>query len=151
MKRAVDESGSTARDHLWAARRDVKLLREAVAVQPMAPAGGGRSGQRGLTVANLSGHAFPTGTRRRVMRLYVGPQGEPELPLLVEWSTGGDGVLGSKSVALRPGQQQIVPVATFPGADLISYRLVYVRDRFTPELYSLEICSGTMRISSTSR
>ncbi|GMU21106.1 MAG: hypothetical protein AMXMBFR13_12000 [Phycisphaerae bacterium] len=151
MKRAVDESGSTARDHLWAARRDLKLLREAVAVLPMAPAGGGRSGQLGLAVANLSGHAFPTGTRRRVIRLYVGPQGEPELPLLVEWSTGGDGVLGSKSAALRPGQQQIVPVATFPGADLISYRLVYVRDRFMPKLYSLEICSGTMRISSTSR
>jgi hypothetical protein len=61
------------RAHTWAARRDVQRLRDGLSATLTLTRG---TAAPTLALINLSGHAYPTGTRRRALRILAGPSGD---------------------------------------------------------------------------
>ena len=144
MPPAPGEDARKLPGHSWNARRDVKLLREGINVQVHrldAPDG---SPVVRLTLTNLSAHRYPTGTRRRALRVYAGPLGTDRLPLIATLSPVRPGaVFSGTSPALKPGEQRTFLVKLTSDVPVVEYRLVYVRNRFVRGGYEVEIVSGT--------
>lgn len=130
------------REHRWAARRDPEMLRAAVDVQVAA---GADSRCVHLTLINLAGHAFPAGTRRRAVRVYAGPGGGPDLPLVLTLSLDSPGGPGSRGTVLAPGERRVIAVPIPADAEMVAYRLDYVRDHYNPSSYIAVIMSGSFR------
>ena len=149
-------------EHRWSARRNPRLLREAVHLTvSVAPPTQDPPRQR-LIVTNLSGHAFPTGTCRREVSLYVGRtpdrtgatrpssggQGDPvqgaEAVLLRRWAAARPGLgPADMSTQLGPGERQEISLPA--GSETENYRLNYVRDRWNLSLFSTTIVEGSLR------
>ncbi|MCX5675587.1 MAG: HEAT repeat domain-containing protein [Planctomycetota bacterium] len=132
----------TERGHAWAARRDVARLREGVAVRMAAgPRDAAAPGVR-LILINLAGHAYPTGSRRRAIRIVAGPPGaegsvaaglspdRPGRPAAGGWP----GAAGSPALAssLAPGEQREFVIPAAAGAQAMTVRLQYCRDVTDP-------------------
>ena len=130
------------RDHRWAARRDPAFLRSGVDLQ-WAKMEDGR-GVR-VTMTNLSGHAFPVGTRRRAVRLYAGAGASAELPLVLTLSADTYEGPGAHAPALAPGEQRVFDLPQLGDADALGYRLEFVRDHYNPNSYTAIIMSGSFR------
>jgi hypothetical protein len=137
------ERDARARDHRWAARREPAFLATGVAVET-----GDTTNPRASAaplqfwIANLTGHSFPTGSRRRAIRL--------------EWVSGNSAVrwldLGPRrpsifsldsQPALAPGEQRIVKSAR-PTGPVDGWRLMFYRNRFDPTAYSTTIVAGAV-------
>lgn len=144
-----EDDGPQRREHRWAARRDVPLLRHGIAVQPVLVRNDQGKPEVRITLVNLSGHSYPTGTRRRGVRLYAGPaSGGGDPPALCTLSPAQPGLpRDGLEPALAPGEQRTVTVASGGGAEKIVYRVRYFRDLLNPEAYSVEILSGTVDLS----
>jgi len=129
-------------DHRWAARRDREFLRTGVDVQYAASEDGHAPG---LSITNLTGHAFPTGTRRRAVRLYAGSAASEELPLVLTFCIDPLDEPGAGAPVMTPGERRIIQVPLPPDADSLAYRLVFVRDHYNPGSYTAVIMSGSFR------
>ncbi|HUU11973.1 MAG TPA: multiheme c-type cytochrome [Phycisphaerae bacterium] len=131
------------RRHDWSARRNRPLLGDGIDVAAVRS----RDEQGGtvirFTLTNLSGHAFPTGTRRRLVRLYAGPEGGQADAVVTLAPVRPGTMFGAGGPALAPGGQQTVLTPVPPGASAMAYRLVYYRDGAAPRGYAIEILSGT--------
>jgi len=134
--------------HGWSARRNRTLLRSGIDLATIRTRGdaGGRALK--LTLTNLAGHAYPTGTRRRAVRLLVGAEGGPETVIATFSPVRMGGPLGDAKPALAPGEQRAFTVPLPEGASGIAYRLLYVRDVTNPESDTLEIVSGSNPVGS---
>ena len=134
--------------HDWAARRNRDLLRSGIDLASVRTRDdAGRTALR-LTLTNLAGHAYPTGTRRRAVRLLAGAEGGLQV-LIAAFSPLGRGApLGGAQPALAPGEQREFTVPLPQDASGIAYRLLYVRDVTNPEGYTLEVLSGSNPVGS---
>ena len=134
--------------HDWAARRDVGLLRSGIDLAAVRSRDQGVRPAVRLTLTNLSGHAYPTGTRRRAVRLYAGPEGGEEALIAAFSAAHPGGGPADAAPPLAPGEQRgfLVPVTAEAGG--FAYRLVYYRDAADPRGYVAEILSGTLPLGS---
>ena len=132
--------------HAWAARRDVGRLQEGVAVRSEAEKGPGpfsASPQIRFRLINLSGHACPTGSRRRALRILAGPTGG-EMRIVAELSplagqacrgltAGRRGRLAPMGQpALAPGEAREFLIPAPAAAATVTIRLQYCRDVTDP-------------------
>ena len=120
------------RGHAWAARRDVARLREGVAVRMEAgPRDAAAPGVR-LSLINLSGHAYPTGSRRRAIRIVAGPPGaEGSVAADLSPDRPGRPAAGGRP-SLAPGEQREFVIPATAGAQAVTVRLQYCRDVTDP-------------------
>lgn len=129
-------SGWTAlRDHGFSARRNPSLLRDGLDVRAArALDAAGRPVVR-LTLTNLAGHAYPTGTRRRALRASIGPAA----------SAGAQGVPPAHAVRceLSPGETRTLDLPAAPGP--VRWEVRYVRDWFDPGRQSVAIREGLLQ------
>jgi Cytochrome c554 and c-prime len=121
-------------DHLWAARRDIDLLRNGITLKISRDP----QGRTVLSLRNLAGHAYPTGTIRRGLRLFAQSDDQPERLIV----TLADGLSNSAEpprtdTALRPGEERRFLLAGRPRR--VRARLVYLRNRFQTAGYTAEI------------
>ena len=156
MRRLRRPDGPGPRDHRWAARRDVDLLREGIDIQVRRPRGDGQGQKVRLVLTNLSGHAYPAGSRRRALLVYAGAGagGEPPLiatlaprrPGLLHVAAAGNQQGANTQPALAPGEQRSFDVSVAASAEAVAWRVVYCRNLLQPGSYSVEILSGTERL-----
>jgi hypothetical protein len=128
MPKAPASKGNNAASHHWSARRSPEFLRSGISVRVI-PLAGEKGLQRvRLTLTNLSGHAFPTGSRRRAVRLYAG---EPEKEKII--TTLSPARLPKPwrdaQPSLAPGEQRSYILTLPPDTDSIRYRLTYCRNQ----------------------
>jgi len=136
--RTVDGERS-GRTHTWSARRDVPRLREGISVA-LAVSKGAAAPAAQMTLVNLSGHAYPTGTRRRALRVLAGPPGEETPATVADLSPVRPGrPLFVSQPALAPGEQRTVAIPAAPSATAIVCRLLYCRDACDPRAFVAEI------------
>ncbi len=124
--------------HYWAARRDPDFLRGGIDAK-IRPAGNDRWQ---LVLTNLSGHTYPTGTRRRAVRVYVqvGQDAEQLLAVLRPHRLEDDADTDDgQQASLAPGEQRTYLLPDTESS--IRCRLVFVRDRFKDDSYVCEIAS----------
>lgn len=126
--------------HLWGARRDVALLRSGIVMKFEEQ----DSGELSLVLANLAGHAYPSGGVRRGLRLYLQVGDEPEMLVAVladdlERRQEAGGEPPRLQPVLQPGETRAYPLSG-SGED-VRARLVYVRNRFQTGGYTVEIDS----------
>jgi hypothetical protein len=127
------------RTHTWSARRDVRRLREGIWAA-IAAGKGDVQLALGLSLVNLAGHAYPTGTRRRALRILAGPSGDAALPVVADLSPVRPGrPLAASQPALAPGEQRAVALPVASGATAIVCRLLYCRDACDPQAAVTEI------------
>ena len=125
------------RAHTWSARRDVQRLRDGLSATLAVTRG---TAAPTLSLVNLSGHAYPTGTRRRALRILAGPPGEEAQATMADLSPVRPGRPFEAALpALAPGERRAVPLAVPPGAPAIVCRLLYCRDVSDPQAYVVEI------------
>lgn len=123
-------------EHLWAARRSIPLLQSGLTMNVSRDP----NGQAAITLRNLAGHNYPAGRTRRAMHLYAQLDDEPERLI----ATLADSLPGTANPTiivptLAPGEARVIPL---PGhADRVQARLVYARNRFVHEAYTVEITS----------
>lgn len=138
MPAPPDADGPPA--HRWAARRDPELLRGglhlAVAPDPD-PTG---PPQVVLRLTNLAGHAYPTGSSRRALDVQISLNGRPYETLLrfSPHRPAGDPRLTDRP-ALAPAETVEHVLAVPADADRLIVRLLYTRDRFAAEPWSMVI------------
>ena len=125
-------------NHTWAARRDPALLRSGIQLSITLD----DQDQVVVHLQNLAGHAYPTGTVRRAIALYVQLDDEPERLVATLADTSPTTEPATKlTPALKPNEQRRY---ILPGSPLhITARLVYRRNRFEPDSYTTEITSAT--------
>jgi hypothetical protein len=127
------------RTHTWSARRDVRRLREGIWAA-LAAGKGDVQPALGLSLVNLAGHAYPTGTRRRALRILAGPPGDAALPVVADLSPVRPGrPLAASQPALAPGEQRVVPLPVPAGATAVTCRLLYCRDVSDPQAFVTEL------------
>jgi hypothetical protein len=73
-----------------------------------------------LRLINLSGHAYPTGTRRRALRILAGPSDRPDTATVY------------RLPPLAPGEQREFALPVEGGAATLMIRLQYCRDVTDP-------------------
>jgi cytochrome c554/c'-like protein len=120
--------------HLWGARRDIALLRSGI-VMKVQKEGGDKAS---LTLQNMAGHAYPSGGVRRALQLYIQiDDDEEKLLAILADDLEGTAEADNQQPALQPGETRAYPLAS--SAQEIQARLVYVRNRFDPDSYIIEI------------
>lgn len=143
LELADEESGRCADchmpggEHLWGARRDIPLLRSGIVMDVSQGADGGAV----VTLRNLAGHNYPSGRTRRALQLYVQLDDEPER-LIATFADALPDAAADPSVtgpALAPGETRSVALPGRPTRVLA--RLVYARNHFVPDAYTVEIVS----------
>jgi hypothetical protein len=143
MRPRGPEASQETKDHAWAARRDPAFLREGVELR-VSSAGakaGGPAAQ--ITLMNLAGHDYPTGSRRRGIRLYAGAEDAPQGPPLATLSPRRPGQLfQGAQPALAPGESRTLGVELPAAATRVKYQLRYLRDLGDPNGYSADVLSG---------
>jgi hypothetical protein len=136
------------RDHRWRARRDAALLADGIAleIQPHADSAGATCVR--FTLTNLAGHDYPTGTARRAIRLYAGPAGADDLPLLAAMSPRRPGWLWTDTQPpLAPGEQRHYDLMLPDSAQSVDYRLVFFRNTLDPNGFTNVITVGTVAVT----
>jgi len=133
--------------HRWQARRNRSLLADGIALRIGEQSIGPDGGVVRLTLINLSGHDYPTGTRRRAVRLYAGPDNTELTPLVTLRPPGPGAVDTGGEPALAPGEQRHFDLPVRAGTTDIFYMLIYHRDLADPDGYTAEILSGGHRLS----
>lgn len=127
------------RTHTWSARRDVRRLREGIWAA-LAAGKGDMQPALGLSLVNLAGHAYPTGTRRRALRILAGPPGDAAQAVVADLSPVRPGrPLAASQPAIAPGEQRAVALPVASGATAIVCRLLYCRDVSDPQALVAEI------------
>jgi hypothetical protein len=125
----VSEGKAEEHAHTWAARRDVERLRDGLAVRSEVPRGVSSPEVR-MRLINLSGHAYPTGTRRRALRILV----------------AAPAAAGSAAVyrvpPLAPGEQREFVLPVPGGAATLMIRLQYCRDVTDPAAAVTDVFSA---------
>jgi hypothetical protein len=130
------------REHRWSARRNLTLLRDGIILAAAQPhAGEPRDGVR-LVLTNLAGHAYPTGTRRRAVRLHARSDDAAETlaASLVPVRPGVAPAGGQPPLA--PGETRAFFVPVPRASASVTWRLVYYRNPADPEAYTAEIRAG---------
>ncbi len=142
MELSDEEPGSCAGchmpagEHLWAARRSVPMLQSGLAVNvSRAP-----DGRVVLTLRNLAGHNYPTGTTRRALLVYAQLDDGPQRLV----ATLADTLPGTTDPAvtgptLAPGEARAITLPGKPGR--VRARLLYARNRFVQDAYTVEVFS----------
>jgi len=131
------------RPHHWAARQSTPLLAQAVAVTitPLAREGDRRVIR--LTLTNLTGHAFPTGSRRRAVKLFAGPETQQPLPEVVGLSPVRPGRRDTGlEPALGPGERRHYDIHVPFHTAHVAYRLLYYRNVEDPNAYTIAFLAG---------
>jgi hypothetical protein len=128
-----------ARSHTWAVRRDVRRLREGVSATLAVTRGAPPSPT--LSLINLAGHAYPTGARRRALRILAGPPSDGAQAVVADLSPVRPGrpLSAAAQPALAPGEQRAVPLPVPAGATAITCRLLYCRDVSDPQAFGTEL------------
>ena len=125
------------RAHTWSARRDVQRLRGGLSAALAVTRG---TAAPTLSLTNLAGHAYPTGTRRRALRILAGPAGDGAQAIAADLSPVRPGrPLAVALPALAPGERRALPLSVLPGAPAIVCRLLYCRDVSDPQASVAEI------------
>ncbi len=144
---ARDTAGGRGRSHAFVARRDSQFIASGVRLTARAPDPRAADTVVRIELTNLAGHAFPTGTRRRAIRVlvYTDSNRDPiEVAQLVPDRAGNlDPAL---EPALAPAEQRRYEFAAPPGARRVEVRLEYVRDRFDAASLRYEFASSAVRL-----
>lgn len=170
MPRTLAGENQTWPSHAWAARRSPALLQQGVKVSLSEPSAGQPEAE--LTITNLAGHNYPTGSRRRAVRLTLeslpaqrdrmsaatGPSPDESIApparndILASFSADPLGLtLPGSQPALRPGESRKLRFLPPPGPiDLLLYRLTYLRNAADPAAYSAEV-SGSLETPGQGR
>ena len=119
-------------DHRWAARRDPVLLRSGIDLA-LRPTDDGVS----LALTNLSGHAYPTGTHRRALEVFVSLDGGREQRIAALSPAPPAQAANTHAPALQPGEQRLIALPGHPSR--VNARLEYVRNRYRTDGYRVEI------------
>jgi len=143
MPRPADVGEKAPPRHDWSVRRDLRRLREGLAMSlALASLENGQPAIR-LTLVNLSGHAYPTGTRRRALRIWAGPTGGDRDQRVADLSPVRPGrFLAEAQPALAPGEARVVLIAPPAGVGAVTARLQYCRDVTDPKAYVADIASA---------
>lgn len=115
-------------DHSFAARRDARLLRDGLRAR-IEPATGAASPQ--LVLTNISGHAYPTGTIRRAIRIELIVDDDESSRALIARLT--DAKLPNHipvQPPLAPGEQRRIPLAVSAETSRITCDITYERNHF---------------------
>ncbi len=126
-------------DHLLAARRDTSLLLCGIRLAVSRDA----HGRALLTLQNMAGHAYPTGTTRRALHLYAQTDDGSEtlIAVLADASpeTPDSPDAPTTQPAMEPNEQRRFALPGRPTR--VSARVVYLRNRFQPDSYSVQVTS----------
>lgn len=142
MKR-IAAPGTPYREHHWSARRNIALLSEAVHVSARIEQADDGGSTFVAVLTNTSGHAFPTGTCRRTIELWIQypPAGRQPAAVLGEPYPNRPASRTIQS-PLAPGERRTIRHALPTGTASAGYVLRYVRDRLNPALYTADIHTG---------
>ena len=127
--------------HRLTVRRDPELLRQGVALSVRPVQRQARRTFAPLVLTNLAGHDFPTGTRRRAVRVLVRFDDDDEQLTVSLVPNRLPAVDANVAAALAPGEQRGWDLDVPPGASRLTVRLVYVRNRFDPQCPTIEIAA----------
>jgi hypothetical protein len=142
MPKRGEDQPAGPRQHTWSARRNLDLLRGGIDVRVSQGGAPASLPDLRVTLTNLAGHAYPTGTRRRAVRLYAGPAGAAVFAAAM--APVRPGSAGTQAgPALAPGEQRRIAVPLPAGAREAEFRLLYFRDAANPQAYTAEIFSGS--------
>lgn len=132
-----------AGSHAFSARRSPALLAGGLDISL------GRDASDGITVTltNLAGHRYPTGSTRRALEVWVGLDDAEDYLLVTLAPSAMSRDTAPPEPALRPAEQRLW---TLPGQPTrVTCRLVYVRDRFSAQSYRTEFASATRQFQQT--
>ncbi len=142
MQTIADANGKRFKAHQWMVRRAPELLSDGINLQALPGKVEGGRLRAQIVLTNLSGHDYPTGTRRRAIRLFAGPT-EDELRVVATLSPMKNGQPSGRILpSLNAGEQRTFAVDLPADADVLHYRLVYYRNRFVEGGYEVEILAG---------
>jgi hypothetical protein len=134
------EGAEVQKDHAWGARRSPAFLREGVELRVTADRGEGNRPGALLRLINLSGHDYPTGSRRRGIRLQAGAEGAPEGGAVATLSPLRPGQLFlDSSPALSPGESRTFAVGLPAGSEDVFRRVEYIRNLAEPNGYTADV------------
>lgn len=134
-------------DHKWSARRNFKLLRQGIDVQIVFGMDKINSLQVQLILTNLSGHAYPTGTCRRALKLFAGDADVGELMPIAVISKKCPGEIADRNEQpLRPGEQRKFTISLPASTESVAYKLTYIRNLYDRQSYTIDISEGIKKI-----
>ena len=140
--KATAEGQRPSRDHRWAARRDVRFLREGIDVAWPSGRFQDGKGQAHLTLTNLTGHAYPTGGWRRALCVLVSPGNGGALQTVLCLSPRRPGLESFGAGPLLPAEVRIVPLAPQAGNGPLKYLLRYYRNLPDPGAYTVDVLTA---------
>ncbi|MEM7722788.1 MAG: multiheme c-type cytochrome [Pseudomonadota bacterium] len=129
--------------HAWSARRNPALLAQGLDIA----LGRGRDGRATIALTNLAGHDYPTGSTRRAIEVWVALDGAKAYRLTTLAPPAASQDTAASEPALRPAEQRVWPLPGEP--ERVTCRVVYVRDRFNPKSYKIDIVTATRHIPPT--
>jgi hypothetical protein len=124
-------------DHRFAARRDRQLLMAGLhaRIEPASAEHGPR-----LVLTNLAGHAYPTGTVRRGLRVeVVYDADESTRTVLARLAPADNAALAAEQSALAPAEQRRIDLPAREGASRITCEIIYERNRMMDGSYELPL------------
>ena len=132
-------------DHRFAARRDPAFLASGLHAAFVR----GSQGESLLRLTNLAGHRHPAGTGRRALDVAIVLDGEafPLTRLATALPPGAEPPSTAIAPALAPAESRDFPLP--PGADAaasLTLRVTYLRDRFAPDAYRVDLPVPTPRL-----
>ncbi len=140
------------RAHHLTARRDPALLAGGVSLS-LSTERDRTTRQLLVTLTNLAGHDYPTGTRRRALRVYAGfdaAKGTMAAELVPGRLPELDHVEG-RSAALSPGERRVIRLPIPESAKHATVRLVYVRNRLLGEAEGLVLVERRLPLTRSPR
>jgi hypothetical protein len=146
MPKRGEKDAAGPRQHDWSARRNLELLRGGIDVAATSRVKDTGRQQAKFVFTNLAGHSYPTGTRRRAVRLLAGPGDEEPRPVvtLAPYRAGSPSMVVQPS--LQPGDQRTFDLPLPPATNELIYRIIYYRDAADPKAYTIDVLSGTIPV-----
>ena len=131
------------RAHRWSVRRDRRFLREGIDARIEFRRTDDGDREALLVLTNLSGHDYPTGTRRRALRIHAGAADAESAALLATLAPNGPGQLVSGVEGpLLPGQRRRYAIPVSENVRSAYHRIVYHRNFLDPDALVVELSAG---------
>jgi hypothetical protein len=136
-----DRAAAGALDHGFIARRDPTLLRAGLLAHIEPPT---ETHPAQLVLTNVSGHAYPTGTVRRALRIDISDDIDDSPRTLARLTSASFADSAIRQAVLKPAEQRRIALPTEQPASLVRCQVTYERNQFEKgalevPLYKLEM------------